>query len=147
MYSDVPLSHTNLLTQPISSYPLPMVKPKFSGYSVNAFNIRNSRPTTAFADIINRLNEIIQKELVPALENVDMTIRAVERQDVCLAKISNFQHLQAKYQEYGIPVFALSDDQIGTQGNVLAEHKRKQSYFNDIFTTFANQVISLTALQ
>lgn len=126
-----------------STYPLPMLKPKFLGYTVNDFNIRNNNPTAAFAQIINKLDEMISNALYPALQSVGMTISGDTRQSLCMAKISNFQHLQAKYQEYGIPVYALTEGQIGTVGNVLAEHKRKQAYFDDIYSSFAQQIISI----
>lgn len=126
-----------------STYPLPIVKPKFLGYTVNDFNIRNSNPTAAFAQIIAKLDEMITSVLYPALQSVDMTIDGDTRNSLCMAKVSNFQHLQAKYQEYGIPVYALTEAQIGTVGNALAEHKRKQAFFSDIYSAFAQQIIDL----
>ena len=126
-----------------STYPMPIVKPKFLGYTVNDFNIRNSNPTAAFAQIIAKLDDMITKVLFPALQDVGMTIDGDTRTTLCMAKVSNFQHLQAKYQEYGIPVYALSDVQIGTVGSALAEHKRKQEFFEEIFKGFAQQIIDI----
>jgi len=127
-----------------STYPLPMVKPKFLGYSVNDFNIRNEKPTAAFDAIINQLNDVITTQLYPSLKVKEMTLSNDERGSLCIAKISNFQHLQAKYQEYGIPVYALSEEQIGTVGNALAEHKRKQNFFKGIYESFARQIVDLS---
>lgn len=126
-----------------STYPLPPVKPKFLGYTVNVFNIRNSNPTTAFAHIIEKLDETINKVLFPALQSVGMTIEKGARTSLCMAQVSTFNNLQAKYQEYGIPVYALTEDQLGYVGEVLAEAKRKQGYFSDIYTNFAQQIIDL----
>lgn len=127
-----------------STYPLPMLKPKFLGYSVNDFNIRNEKPTAAFAAIIGQLNDVIENQLYPSLLAKGMTLTNDDRETLCMAKVSNFQHLQAKYQEYGIPVYALTEAQIGTMGNVLAEHKRKQDFFRGIYESFATQIINLT---
>lgn len=125
-----------------STYPLPLVKPQLLGYTVNDFNIRNNNPTVSFAQIIQKLDELIVQVLFPALQSVGMTTKENNR-SLCLAKISNFQHLQTKYQEYGVPVYALTEEQIGTIGNVLTEHKRKQEFFFRIYETFANQIIEL----
>lgn len=127
-----------------STYPLPMIKPKFLGYSVNDFNIRNARPTAAFAAIINQLEDVITNLLYPSLYAKGMTLKTDGLRKLCIAKVSNFQHLQAKYQEYGVPVYALTEAQIGTMGNVLAEHKRKQDFFREIYESFASQIINLT---
>lgn len=126
-----------------STYPMPNVKPKFLGYTVNDFNIRNGSPTAAFAQIINKLDDLIKYVLYPALNNVGMTIAGDTRASLCIAQVSNFQHLQAKYQEYGIPVYALTDTQIGTIGNVLSEHKQKQDFFKNIYFQFAQQIIDI----
>ena len=126
-----------------STYPMPMCKPTFLGYTVNDFNIRNNNPTAAFAEIIAKLNNIISTELYPSLQNKDMVLQNDTRNSLCMAQISNFQHLQAKYQEFGIPVYALTEAQIGTVGNVLAEHKKKQDYFRNIYKQFAEQIIHL----
>ena len=126
-----------------STYPMPLLKPKFIGYTVNDFNIRNSNPTAAFAQIISKLDELITHVLYPALHDVGLTLDDDTRSSLCMAQVSNFQHLQTKYQEYGIPVYALTKEQIGTVGNVLAEHKRKQRFFKEIFTGFAQQIINL----
>lgn len=126
-----------------STYPLPPVKPKFLGYTVNVFNIRNSNPTTAFAHIIEKLDDTINKVLHPALQSVGMTIEKDPRTSLCMAQVSTFNNLQAKYQEYGIPVYALTEAQLGYVGEVLAEAKRKQVYFSDIYTNFAQQIIDL----
>ena len=83
-------------------------------------------------------------QLYPSLKAKGMTLEADNRGTLCIAKVSNFQHLQAKYQEYGIPVYALTDAQIGTIGNVLTEHKNKQNFFRNIYKSFANQIINLT---
>ena len=111
---------------------------------MSIFNIRNARPTAAFAAIIDQLEDVITNLLYPSLYAKGMTLMTDGLRKLCIAKVSNFQHLQAKYQEYGVPVYALTEAQIGTMGNVLAEHKRKQDFFREIYESFASQIINLT---
>lgn len=129
-----------------STYPMPDVKPKFLGYTVNDYNIRNGSPTAAFSNIIAKTNEIIETTLYPALFAVGMTIDKVNYPDgsLCLASLSNFQHLMPQYQQYGLPVFALTPEQIGTKGAALDNHLQKQEDFNRIYEDFADNVIRLT---
>jgi hypothetical protein len=63
----------------------------------------------------------------------------------CLASISNFQTLQAQYQKYGVPVFALSDTQIETKGYVLDNQKEKRTDFGKEFSSFADKVLKMTS--
>lgn len=131
-----------------STYPLHDCKPKFLGYTVNDYNIRNNKPTAAFGNIIGKTNDLIENLLYPSLEGAGMCIDRSNYTDgsLQLASISNFQGLMPQYQEYGIPVFALTDDQLETQGVVLENMKAKRSSFDDIYTRFAQDVIRLTDL-
>lgn len=131
-----------------STYPLPNIKPKFLGYTINDFTIRNKQPAAAFGQIIDKIDNTVNSILYPALTNVDMTIELSNYQDnsLCLAKISNFQTLQAKYQEFGVPVFALTDKQIGSSGVVLEGQQTKRDEFNTIFSDLADKIISLVNL-
>lgn len=128
-----------------STYPMPQVTPKFLGYTINDYNIRNGRPTQAFAGVIERVDTIIKSQFYPELEKVDMTIPLARypQNNMCLATISNFQHLQPKYQEFGLPVFALSDEQIATSGVILAGHQQKREEFNENYANFANKILDL----
>lgn len=132
----------------LSIYPLPNLKPKFLGYTINDFTIRNKQPAAAFGEIIAKIDKTVSETLYPALSNVNMTLDMKEYQDhsLCLAKISNFQTLQAKYQEYGVPVFALSDEQIGSSGIVLEGQQSKRDEFNNTFSEFADKIIELTTV-
>lgn len=123
-----------------ATYPLPLKSPKLLGYTVNDYNIRNGNPTEAFNNIIDDISQDINGPLKSALAS--MTMLPITQYDLCLAKVSNFQHLQPKYQEYSTPVFALTDDQIGTQGIILTNHQQKRTLFDDIYNDFADKVIT-----
>ncbi len=131
-----------------STYPMPNIKPKFLGYTVNDYNIRKGKPTAAFSSIITKTSNIIEDILYPELEKVGMTIDKAQyiNNSLCLASLSNFQHLMPKYQEYGLPVFVLSPDQIGATGVILNEQLAKQKEFDNIYESFADNVIKLTSL-
>ena len=62
----------------------------------------------------------------------------------CLAQIADFNTLIAKSQEHRTPVFALTDEQLGHVGTVLAGDKAKMREFNDVFSNLADKVEKLT---
>jgi len=61
-----------------------------------------------------------------------------------LAQISNFQSLQAKYQTFGVPVFALTQSMINSSGFVKDTQKGRIDGFKKTFSNFANKVLELT---
>jgi len=128
-----------------STYPLPESTPKFLGYTINDFNIRNGAPTTAFQGIIDRIDLTITNELIPSLKTENMLLADEKYNDnYCLAKISTFNTLQAKYQTYGVPVFALSDEQLEYTGNVLKQQQEQRDNFDTIFSDFADIILTMT---
>jgi hypothetical protein len=64
--------------------------------------------------------------------------------DFCLALIPDFQSLNAAYQTHGVPVFALTDHQMGYGGTVLEQYQQTRRRFHDLFSEFANRVIAMT---
>lgn len=65
-------------------------------------------------------------------------------ENYCLVQIPDFQSLNAAYQSYGIPVFALSDSQLGYGGTVLEQYQRTRERFREIYSAFADTIISMT---
>jgi cellulose biosynthesis protein BcsQ len=128
-----------------SSYPLPDVIPKFLGYTVNDYSIRNGKPAKAFKSIIDDIDETVRKSLIPSLEKVGLLLPRQKYNDqFCLAKISNFQTLQPKFQESGLPVYKLTEKIMGSTGVVWDGQKKKISFFKDTYEEFAAKVIELT---
>jgi len=128
-------------------YPLPQNAPKFLGTVVQRFNIRKGVPTRANREVIDRLSKTVQTDFIDALRSADMALPddVYTADDYCLALIPDFQSLNAAYQTHGIPVFALSDDQLGAVGTVLANYQTMRGNFQGIFSKFADDVISMTA--
>jgi cellulose biosynthesis protein BcsQ len=129
-----------------ASYPLPRTTPRFLGTVIQRFNIRKGRPTNPSQVVIARLSEAVKTTLIEALRDVNMTlpVDAYSEDDFCLAKIPDFQALNALYQTYGIPVFALSDDQLGHVGTVLAQYQITRTRFHGLFSDFADTIIAMT---
>lgn len=123
-------------------YPMPTKIPKFLGYTVNDFSIRNGNPSKAFQEMIDYIDITVRTEFVPRIRNVDMLLEEnIYGGSYCLGQIHDFGSLVAKIQEYGLPIFALSDDQIGYTGIILDTAKSNILVFDNSFTTIAEKII------
>ena len=131
-------------------YPFPDVAPKLLGTIVQNYRPRDGRPASAFAKWIKIINSNVSQELVPELEQLDMTLpepvyseHGVE--DFCLATIPDFNSLIAKSQEHQTPVYELTPEQLGQTGIVLERTERSRDEFREIFSGLADKVISLAS--
>lgn len=127
-------------------YPLPGTTPRFLGTVVQGFNIRKGQPTVANREVIDRLNQTVRTTLVDALETPAMLLPKdrYESKNFCLAQIPDFQSLNAAYQTYCVPVFALTDKQLRYVGTVLDQYKQTRTRFRTIYSEFADTVVRLT---
>ncbi|MBL7203533.1 MAG: AAA family ATPase [Desulfobacteraceae bacterium] len=129
-----------------ASYPLPKRTPKFLGTVIQRFNIRKGKPTQASREVINKLCETVKTSFVEKLGEAGMMLPQdnYEADDFCLALIPDFQTLNPAYQTYGVPVFALSDDQLKYVGKVLEQYQKMRQNFHDIYSDFADRLIKMT---
>jgi chromosome partitioning protein len=129
-----------------ATYTLPNNTPKFLGYTVNDYTLKSGEPSKAFQIVIDDLNQVINRDVVPNLEKVGMTIEKVlyKGNDYCLAKIPNFHSLQPRFQQYGVPIYELTDAQIGSTGPVLEQQSANRKKFKTIYSDFADKIIMLT---
>ena len=87
--------------------------------------------------------------LVPAIKPMGMMFDdAIYQQcqipdDYCLAEISDFQGLLPKAHSIGVPIFEITDEEIGERGPVLEQMVGKRNDFNGMFSTIADKIISL----
>ena len=95
----------------------------------------------------------MDNELVPALRPVGMAItaaqfRASEPGDTPynLINIADFNSLIAQSQRHSTPVFALSDEQIGQTGVILATMRESRDAFRASFDSLANSVEIIAGL-
>lgn len=130
-----------------ATYPLPNNTPKFLGTVIQRFNIRNGKPTFANQEAIIRLCDIVKTLFAAELEQSGMMLDKdqYQKDDLCLAQIPDFQTLNAAYQTHGIPVFALSDKQLGHSGTVLKQYQEMREYFYEIFSNLADLVLRMTS--
>jgi chromosome partitioning protein len=127
-----------------SSYPFPVKNPKFAGLVIQRFNIRSGKPSTPFRNNMDEIIQSIQDTLAPRLRTANMLFDQAFYQEAgvpdnfCLAEIPDFQSLLPQSHRYGVPVFALSDNQIERSGTVLDQMIIKRDSFNGLFNDFAH---------
>lgn len=126
-----------------ATYPLPMNTPKFLGYTVNDFTIRNQKPANAFQNVIDKIDATVREVLIPNLAKVNMLLPDDAYNNYRLAEIPNFQTLQAHYQENGVPVFELTDTMLSLTGGALRDQKERGEKFGIKYSDFSVEVLRL----
>lgn len=101
-----------------SYYRSPDKSPKYLGNIIQNYRPRLGEPTEGFQSWINRINDYTTQQLVPALAKIDMSLgtncyEEAGMKSYCLAQIASFDTLIAKAQDHRVPVFAMSDEEIG----------------------------------
>lgn len=130
-----------------SSYPFPEVQTRFGGLVIQRYNIRNGKPAAPFATNISEINDTVNKILVPNLRDSKMLFNSAAysaagiAESYCLAEIPDFQSLQPQSQLHGIPVFDLTDGELGKVGTVLKQMQEKRNQFDGLFNDLANKVM------
>lgn len=137
-----------------AEYPLPNNTPKFLGYTINDYNLTKGQPTKAFADIMDKIADVITQSLIPNLEREGMLLsddkyisaaslntklrsqRPLNK--YCIAEISNFNKLIAISNEKSIPIYELKS--IGLQDG----QQRTLNWFNSLFDVIAQKILTLT---
>ena len=124
-----------------SAYPFPDVLPKFLGIVIQKYQPYAGVPASSFQQWIDEIKELVKNKLIPALEKKQMVCI---QDNYDLASIADFKSLIAKSEQHQTPVFALSEEQIGATGVVLQDSIRRRNEFREVFSGFADKVISLT---
>lgn len=133
-----------------SAYPLPKGTPKFIGEIPQRFNIRNGVATTPFRIKLEQLAQQTVDIFVPALKKMEMLFSEEEYlsagincENYFLEEIKDFQGLAPKSLSANVPVFELTDDELGTTGAALEGQKENREGFRAIYNTIADRVISI----
>lgn len=132
-----------------ASYPLPNKPVKFIGYIVQRFNLRKGRPARPYQERISEINSVVENELVPEFTRRDMCYdisNLISRKilaNYCLAEISEFGALLQKSHEHSVPVFSLSDEQIGKTGPIFDQLSTNRERFKGIFAHISNVIMEL----
>ncbi len=134
-----------------SAYPFPNNNPKFGGTVIQRFNIRSGKPSAPFRNNMDEILVAIRDTLVPSLQRNNMLLENNLYKETgipgnyCLAEIPDFQSLLPQSHKFGIPVFALSDEQIERTGTVLGQMIMKRDEFNGQFEELADKIIQMKA--
>jgi cellulose biosynthesis protein BcsQ len=132
-----------------ATYPLPQSKPKFIGELIQRFNVRKGKGGKPFRDNIAEIKDVVKFQLAPLLSKSQMLFpleayqNAAIQADFCLAEISDFQGLLPKSNEAGVPIFALSDIQMGETGFRLEGMQKNRADFKKEFQTVADKILKL----
>lgn len=132
-----------------AAYCLPSKPPRFIGVIPQRFNIRNGRPTTAYAIQISELLELVKNDVEPSFARCGMTFSAAEYENAGIPKdrelmeIKDFQTLSPKSQKYSVPVYALTDDELESQGAAFAVSKSNREEFGRMYEVICNKIESL----
>jgi chromosome partitioning protein len=134
----------------ISAYPLPHGTPKFLGTLIQRFNIRKGKAARPYRDNIAEIKTKVSNSLFMALSRAGMTLKPDEYasladDDYCLGEIPDFQGLLPKSYDAGVPVFAVTDDEIKETGPVLANFQLRREEFRKQFLEISGKVISTIA--
>ncbi len=132
-------------------YPFPKVTPLFLGTIIQNYRVRNQKPSVALKKWMDDIKGAIQDRLFPELSREKMVFplevysaQGIE-DDFCLIRMSDFNSLIARSQEYQTPVFALTPEEIGQSGAVLENTLKPQNDFKESFSQLADKVINLTS--
>lgn len=100
---------------------------------------------------INAINTKVTDQLVPILRRLGMTFEEAKyrelglAEDFCLASIPDFSSLIAKSYQSHVPVFSLTDDQIGLRGASLRRALESKSMLEEIYSILADEIVELTS--
>ncbi len=128
-----------------SSYPFPTIDPRFGGILIQRFNIRNGVPAAPFRDNIVEIEAAVQEDLVPSLRQSNMLLddsiysEIGINTDYCLSEIADFQSLLPKSHRFEVPVYRLTDRQLGT-GPVRQQLIERRTAFDNLFIEFERKI-------
>ena len=133
-----------------AAYPFPIKSPKFLGTIIQKYRPRESQtPSAAFQKWIDDINKAVKDKLIPALRDNDLLLEEKVYKSVgleagdALIQMSDFNSLIALSQQHKVPVFGLSDQQIGHTGTVLEITKKSMENFGKLYSEGAEKILSL----
>lgn len=123
------------------TYKVPTAEPKFLGFISQKYRPRSGKPTQSFQAWIDKIKYSVNNDLLPILNSLNMIHNFNPKKDYELSQIPDFNSLIAKSQEYNVPIFSLTDEQLGYVGNVLEVTKKSRDNFNTTFTDLATKIL------
>lgn len=140
-----------------ASYPYPAPRLKLGGVIIQRYRLYRKptaedpygTPTGPFGQWIGRVREASANQFVPALQKAGLTYSESEYLEAdidsatVLAQVQEFNSLLPKSQDHHVPVFELSDEQLGQAGVVLDGSRAQIQSLNRIFSQLADRVVKL----
>ncbi len=130
-----------------AAYQIPEKDVKFLGHLIQRFNLRKGKAARPYQDRIREIKVAIEQELIPELKKHDMCFELTDLidsgliNDYCLAEISEFGALLQKSHEFAVPVFKLSDEQIGDKGPIFDQLSGNRQRFGEIFLKVSQVIL------
>ena len=144
-----------------ATYPFPDKIPKFLGTIVQNYRVRNEKPAAAFKKWIDAIERAVKTHLLPVLKENDMLL-SIELYKKAMRSESNqaslfpeeslgkpilqmpdFNSLIARSQEHKVPVFDLTDAQLGYEGVVLEQAKEPMLRFQKLYSDGVDRIMTL----
>ena len=133
-----------------SAYPLPESTTKFLGEIAQRFNIRNGVPTKPFKDKIDELKNITIDILIPKLRAANMLLTEEQyskagllEKNYVISEIKDFQGLSPKSHNANVPVYELTDEELGSSGAALQGMKENRDGFGELYKDIAGKILRL----
>lgn len=132
-----------------SAYPLLEGVPKFCGSIIQRFNIRNGKAAKPYRDNIAEIKEKLGNDFFSAMSKSGMVYTAEQygadfiAAQYCMAEIPDFQGLLPKSHQIGVPVFEITDTEIGETGPVLDAMREKRDMFGGQFSEMAEKITAM----
>jgi cellulose biosynthesis protein BcsQ len=141
-----------------ASYPYPSPRLKLAGIVIQRYRLYRSptakkpygTPTGPFRAWIEKVANASEGQFVPALDAAGLTFdEAVYAEaglpsSLVIAQIQEFNSLLPKSQEFHVPVFELTDDQLGQVGIVLDGSRTQIESLKRIFSAMADRILALS---
>ncbi len=111
--------------------------------------MRNGRAAAPYRDNIAEIKAVTQNRLYPALRNAGLTLPDNDYPDVlrnhgfCLDEIRDFGALLPRSREADVPVFALSENELGETGVVLGNMIDRRDQIHEQFSAIAQTLRNL----
>lgn len=136
-----------------ATYKLSAEKPKYLGCIVQNFRLRSGNPTQGFQGQIDSLFGTIDEVLIPQLRASQLaydeehyaSVLGEEHRANCLGLVPDFNTLVTQSHAGSTPVFALTDEQLGTAGAVLTQNQAKRQEFHGLYQAIASRIVQLLA--
>lgn len=142
-----------------AAYPFPKPTLKFGGAVIQRYRLYRSptaanqygTPTGPFRAWIQKVADALENEFMPALSRAELTFpeKTYEAAGIphtgVIAQIQEFNSLLPKSQEHRVPVYELTDEQLGQAGVVLEASRRQIDSVMRIFDAMADRVVALTS--